>query len=225
MENHSVGNSRQLLYLIAEFLVFGSLVLAYMMGYIPFTATPFLLILAWISLWRRKLGWKGVGLKKPPSWIRTILLGILIGLGYQTLSLYLIEPAIARWIGHLPDVSQFQSLVGNLQLLLIWLVIAWTLAAFLEEMIFRGYLINRLNDVFGRKSWPSFFALLISSMVFGIVHMYQDWSGVLVTGLFGFVFGAAYLIAGRNLWIPIIAHGVADTMGFILIYFGKYPGI
>jgi membrane protease YdiL (CAAX protease family) len=68
-------------------------------------------------------------------------------------------------------------------------------------------------------------ALLISSMVFGLVHMYQDWSGVLVTGLFGFVFGAAYLWSGRNLWIPIIAHGMADTLGFILIYNGNYPGL
>jgi hypothetical protein len=29
----------------------------------------------------------------------------------------------------------------------------------------------------------------------------------------------------RNLAVPVIAHAVADTLDFILIYMGKYPGM
>jgi membrane protease YdiL (CAAX protease family) len=34
------------------------------------------------------------------------------------------------------------------------------------------------------------------------------------------VYGAVYLLAGRNLWAPIIAHGVYDTVGLAFIYSG-----
>jgi hypothetical protein len=30
---------------------------------------------------------------------------------------------------------------------------------------------------------------------------------------------------GRNLWVPIIAHGAADTIDMVLIYYGKMPGM
>jgi membrane protease YdiL (CAAX protease family) len=39
------------------------------------------------------------------------------------------------------------------------------------------------------------------------------------------IFGIAYLANGRNLWAPIIAHGVYDTIGFVLIYLGRYPAM
>lgn len=39
------------------------------------------------------------------------------------------------------------------------------------------------------------------------------------------VYGALYLWTGRNLWAPIIAHGVYDTVAILLAYVGKYPGL
>jgi membrane protease YdiL (CAAX protease family) len=41
----------------------------------------------------------------------------------------------------------------------------------------------------------------------------------------GLLFGTLYLASGRNLCTAIIAHGVNDTLGFALIYLGKYPGL
>ena len=34
---------------------------------------------------------------------------------------------------------------------------------------------------------------------------------------------ALYLAAGRNLWLPILAHGFSDTIALALIYFGLVP--
>jgi len=33
-------------------------------------------------------------------------------------------------------------------------------------------------------------------------------------------FGVLYLKGGRNLWLPILAHGFSDTIGLVLIYLG-----
>jgi len=145
---------------------------------------------------------------------------------YQIPSLYVVEPAIA-WLtsGELPDVSAFRSVVGDEQLLLFWLAISWTLAAFMEEMVYRGWLVARVAELarFTLGGWVV--GVLATSLAFGLAHLYQGTSGVMATGLSGLIFGIAYLASGRNLWCAILAHGLMDTIGFVMIYLGVYPGV
>jgi hypothetical protein len=39
------------------------------------------------------------------------------------------------------------------------------------------------------------------------------------------ILGGWYLACGRNLAVPVIAHAFSDTLDFLLIYLGKYPGM
>lgn len=206
--------------LIAILILVGGLV-----GIIPFTSTPFVLIFGWLMLWLRGVGWRDLGLRRPTSWRSTLLLGIAIGIGYQFMSLYIVEPLIARITGDLPDVSQFAPLIGNTFFLFLSIVLSWTLAAFGEELVFRGYFMNRFADLVGSNRAGWLISLVVVSILFGIVHLYQGVSGVITITLTGLVLGGLYLATGRNLWVPIIVHGVNDTLGFILIFFGKYPGL
>jgi membrane protease YdiL (CAAX protease family) len=64
-----------------------------------------------------------------------------------------------------------------------------------------------------------------TSVLFGVVHLYQGLSGIVATGITGLVFGGLYLASGRNLWACVIAHGVLDTAGFVMMYLGIYPGL
>ncbi len=201
------------------------IILAGLKGYIPLSSTPFLLLYGWLMLWLRGMGWRDLGLRSPVIWSRTILIGVAIGVGWQCFSLYAIEPLIARFTGELPDVSQFRPLIGNTTFFLISLVLSWTLAAFAEEMVFRGYLMNRCADLVGRTRTAWTISLIVVNAQFGLVHFYQGPSGMIATGLSGLLFGILYLATGRNLWIAIIAHGANDTLGFALIYLGKYPGL
>lgn len=193
-------------------------------GILPFSATPFLLTFGVASLWVRGEGPRAVGLAFRSDWRRTVLLGIGAGIGYQGFSLYVAEPTIARLTGRLPDVSVFGPLAGNIRFLLISLAIAWTLAAIGEEFVYRGYLLTRIARVLGdtRRAWLG--ALAVTSILFGAGHGYQGVSGMISAGLGGFVFGLLYLATGRNLWVSVIAHGTMDTMGFLLLFLGKYPG-
>ena len=101
----------------------------------------------------------------------------------------------------------------------LWIFAGFTVA-FGEEMLVRGFMMNRLAQLFGstRAAWAT--ALVISAVIFGLMHVYQGTMGVLLTGAVGLVFGAAYLIVRRNLWVTIIAHGVIDTLAFVAFYFG-----
>lgn len=102
---------------------------------------------------------------------------------------------------------------------------SWTLAGFGEELVFRGYFMNRVADLVGANRAGWLISLIVVSILFGITHLYQGTSGIIVVTLTGLLLGALYLATGRNLWLPIIAHGVNDTVGFILIFLGKYPGL
>jgi len=206
--------------LVAILILVGGLV-----GIIPFSSTPFVLLFGWLMMWLRGVGWRNLGLRRPTSWRNTLLLGVAVGVGYQYFSLYVLEPLIARVTGSLPDVSQFAPLVGNTFFLFLSLIVSWTLAAFGEELVFRGYLMNRVADLVGSNRSGWLISLIVVSILFGITHLYQGMSGIIVMTLHGLLLGALYLATGRNLWVPIIAHGLNDTVGFTLIYLGKYPGL
>ncbi|HEX8458122.1 MAG TPA: CPBP family intramembrane glutamic endopeptidase [Pyrinomonadaceae bacterium] len=211
---------------VVELLIAVAITVANMFDVIPLSSTPFVLLFGWLMLWLRGVGWRDLGLRRPASWSRVLLVGVGVGVAYQFLSLYLIEPFIARLTGRLPDVSQFAPLVGNKFFLLLSVIVSWTLAAFGEEMVFRGYLMNRVADALGSGTRAAWGVSLISvSLLFGLAHLYQGASGIIVATLSGLLFGALYLASGRNLWAAIIAHGVNDTIGFTLIYLGKYPGL
>lgn len=219
----ALGENRALT--LVEVLVALAIIAAGIVEVIPFSSTPVLLLFGWLMLWLRGAGWRDVGLRRPENWRRAILIGVAVGVAYQFFSLYVVEPLLARMTGELPDVSQFAPLVGNALLFLLSLVVSWTLAAFVEELAYRGYLMSRVADLFGEGRAGWLLSLLLVSVLFGLAHLYQGTSGIVANIFNGLVYGALYLLMGRNLWAAIIAHGMNDTVGFALIYAGSYPGL
>src|SRR5262245_29611297 len=210
----------------SELVLAGVLVVAGLEGYTPFGSTPWLLALAVVWLWWRGPGWRAIGLRRPASWLLAVTIGLGVGFGYQIASLYAVEPLIARVVSaDLPDVSSFRSVIGDSRQLVFWLTLSWTVAAFAEEAVYRGWLMTRLAELgrFTSHAWIA--AVTASSILFGVAHFYQGPSGMIATGLTGLVLGWVYLATGRNLWASILAHGVMDTTGFVMIYFGVYPGL
>jgi membrane protease YdiL (CAAX protease family) len=187
--------------------------------------TLYLLALGWISLRLRGLGWKNVGLRLYRGWAPTLALGAAVGVGIELLELFVTQPLLVRLTHHAPDLADFQDLRGNLKLLALVIVGTWTLAAFGEEMVYRGYLMNRVAGLFGgqRPAWST--SLAVVSMVFGLAHLYQGMTGVIENVIDGFLLGLAYLRWDRKLSVSIVAHGVTDTVDFLLIFLGKYPGM
>jgi membrane protease YdiL (CAAX protease family) len=190
-----------------------------------FSKTPYLLALGWISLWLRRKGWKDVGLKRFRDWRTTITLGCAAGILLEILELFVTQPVLIRLTGKQPDLSDFQVLIGNFKILLLGLVLAWVLAGLGEELVYRGYLMNRVADLIENRriAWGA--SLVLVSVLFGFAHLYQGRTGVLDEGLMGLLLGALYLGCGRSLAVPIIAHGVQDTVDLLLIYLGQYPGM
>lgn len=111
---------------------------------------------------------------------------------------------------------------GNLPMLMLWLGIVWTAAAFGEEMFFRGFLIGRTQALCAGLPLASVFAVLIPALLFGLGHAYyQGLRGLITTAAIGIAFGSAFLVLKRNLWPIVLVHGVVDTINFITLYNGS----
>ena len=58
------------------------------------------------------------------------------------------------------------------------------------------------------------------SILFGYGHFYKGPAGIIDSGVAGLILGSAYMLAGRNLWASVLAHGFIDTFGVVMLYFG-----
>jgi CAAX protease family protein len=100
----------------------------------------------------------------------------------------------------------------------VYLPVVWVLAGFREEIGYRGYLLNRMADVFGRTRAADVIAVLGSAVIFGFGHYYKGPAGVLDSGVAGLILGLVYLVAGRNIWACILTHGFIDAVGLFAAY-------
>ena len=84
-------------------------------------------------------------------------------------------------------------------------------AAVFEEICYRGYAIERVQELSGSK----IVAFLVSVVVFTYAHLgYWGWAQLIVPAFGGIVLGALYLWR-RDLASNMIAHFIADGAGFL----------
>jgi membrane protease YdiL (CAAX protease family) len=81
---------------------------------------------------------------------------------------------------------------------------------FAEEVVVVGFLITRLKQIGLSQNR----AILASSVLRGLYHLYQGFGAGLGNLAMGLVFGYAWCRTGR-LWPLVIAHGVIDTVAFV----------
>jgi len=83
----------------------------------------------------------------------TILLGIGIGIAYDAADILVFLRVLRRLTGQAVHLEQFGALRGDLGAVLLLLGLTWTLAAFGEELAYRGFALNRIcSGAAGRPS-------------------------------------------------------------------------
>ncbi|MGV0581659.1 CPBP family intramembrane glutamic endopeptidase [Mycolicibacterium elephantis] len=167
-------------------------------------------LLAWGTLavyllWRSGLGPERIGLGLP-RWRPDVLGGIGLAalIGVPGLALY----QIARILGLNASVEPaelYDTWWRIPVLLLMSFANGWA-----EEVIVVGFLLTRLRQL--RVS--PVVAVLASSVLRGLYHLYQGFGAGLGNLAMGLVFGYVYLRTGR-LWPLIIAHALIDAVAFV----------
>ena len=188
----------------------------------PFSVQLLLLAFTSLSLWLRGLTWRDVGLRNSKAWWNIALRAVAAAVLIAVIANILVQPFVDRLIGRPVNNFRFDNLPGNVKVLLLWLAAVWTIVAFGEEMVFRGYLMNRITNLVGNTRTGWVLALLGSSVIFGLAHGYQGFAGVISTTEVGLLLGFLYLLNKRNLWVNIVCHGVFDSISLIALFFSRH---
>jgi membrane protease YdiL (CAAX protease family) len=167
-------------------------------------------LLAWGALgvyllWRSGFGPDRIGLGLP-RWRPDVVggLGLAALIGVPGLALY----QIARILGLNASVEPaelYDTWWRIPVLLLVSFANGWA-----EEVIVVGFLLTRLRQL---RVHPAI-AVVVSSVLRGLYHLYQGFGAGLGNVAMGLVFGYVYLRTGR-LWPLIIAHALIDAVAFV----------
>jgi membrane protease YdiL (CAAX protease family) len=178
------------------------------------------LAIALITLWAIKWDWSWFGLGQA-KWRSSLVPAIGFTIIIFLLNDFLIEPLTEIMANKDVDLSSFDGMRGNVLNLTMMLIIMWVMAAFGEEFFYRGYIMKRVADILGNNNRRWIIGAIISSFLFGLTHAYQGYSGMITTGVVGFILAMAFYRNRSNLAVSILTHGIYNTLGILLIYFEK----
>jgi membrane protease YdiL (CAAX protease family) len=157
------------------------------------------------TVWVADGSLSSLGLRKPNWKLDAIVTGCLallvIAIAYVPLNF--ISPAARHW-GSQARSPSLTFAAQDISLTLILVTLAFTVS--LEELFSRGYLVSRLREIFGNYWKP----IIISSIIFGSVHIYQGAYGACIATLLGVVFALSFAVTER-LWPSLIVHYAFDA--------------
>ncbi|MDJ0906921.1 MAG: type II CAAX endopeptidase family protein [Woeseiaceae bacterium] len=168
----------------------------------------------------RERNLRSLGFRKPERWA-TVPLWVVGILGLYALAQSFLPPLISNFVEvPEPDISKYDAIVGNLGAAVSMALILPFTASIPEEIIYRGFLIGRLEQIFGSSVRGSVLAVSLQALIFGLAHYQWGPGGMLITVFMGLIWGFGYILCGRNLWIVILAH----SAGHLLFVYNLYTG-
>ncbi len=183
-----------------------------------------MLIIVWLGLRLRGETWKDFGLTfnsvTLKEGFKVILWSLLVFL--LAITGFIIGSIIMANITGIPeesaDMSGYAYLKDNLGMLILSLVGVYIVSSFGEEVIYRGFLINRISQMGLDTKKMQWLAVIISSLIFGFVHYEWGAMGIAQTTLMGLALAICYIKLKKRLWILILAHAYMDTILMIQMY-------
>ena len=157
-------------------------------------ANILMLIIVWGGLKLRGESWKGFGLGiKSFTW-REGLKFFLLTLFVAVLAIagFIIGSIVMANITGIPENANMEGydyLKDNVGMLLLTLGGVYIVSSFGEEVIYRAFLINRITELGQGKKIATIIAVILSSIIFGLVHFEWGPMGIVQTGFMGLALG------------------------------------
>lgn len=141
--------------------------------------------------------------------------GILFGVLIFIADTFLLSPLLDAL---LPAAAvrgiDMAKLFSNTSYLILFMFIGWFKGGFSEEL-WRIFVLTRFEKLFGKPGL--IIALILSSIIFGIGHLYQGISGLISISIIGFLYALVYL-RKRSALEAVLAHATENTISIILGY-------
>ncbi|MBQ4054267.1 MAG: CPBP family intramembrane metalloprotease [Clostridia bacterium] len=195
--------------ILCAILVLGSLVSA-PLGLAGTTLTELAMLAAVILLCRARRGGLGAHFPMNPPRLRPALRSIWIAVGFYFLIIAANCLTSAFDMSNTTDIFLYENYMRGASPLKVVLCIA-VVPAFCEEMIFRGFFLNRLLRAH-RSPAP---AIILSGLLFGILHF--DLFKLPATTLMGIGWGYIAYKTG-SLMMPILFHMLNNAYSVYALY-------
>ena len=153
------------------------------------------------------LGFSTVQLKK------SVLPGIIFGLGIFAVCNVAIPTLTRHWFAGSETLSK-TDWFGSTAAIPAWIFLGW-IAGGLTEEAGRAFVLTRFERTFGREGLIC--ALILSSVSFGLGHLYQGHAAAFSLGISGLLYAMVYL-RRRSCWDAVVAHATFDTIGIALLF-------
>ena len=116
------------------------------------------------------------------------------------------------------DLSIYNYLKDNFGMFILSLIGVYIVSSVGEEVVYRAFLINRIAQLGGGSKHAKAIAVVLSSVIFGLVHYAWGPMGMIQTGFMGLAMGICYIKLKKRLWILILAHAYLDTVLIVQMY-------
>lgn len=162
--------------------------------------------------------WSMIGLNKKFLLPKSIFYAIGLALIISFTFFFIIIPVIEVATKYPLDYSLFEELTKDTKTTIIIIPVIWITAALFEEIIFRGFFIT-YNFKLINSQFLLILSIIFSSILFGFAHSYQGITGIVVTGMVGFILSIILVKKHYNLFFLIMIHAFIDTIYILIFYF------
>jgi len=167
---------------------------------------------------------------------------IITGFGYSKLfkashfwkSLIIIIPALIISINNFPIIAFLdgRAVLTEPVYRVFLFFIECLSTGFFEEIVFRGIILIYLVRRFAHLKNGFLLAILISSIIFGLVHIFNLYNGASIIDtlmqigysfLVGMMWAVMYLKT-KNIWLVMLLHATFNFFGQVMFYLGNVDG-
>jgi membrane protease YdiL (CAAX protease family) len=201
------------------------LIIAFLVLFPHFVPLPFysyaIVCLAVIIFYLRKENktLRNLGLKRNGITAHVVVVGVVSALLWVAFNKWVYHPFITHFFV-VPSYTEYDFIRNKLSNLVITIIAAWVIGGFYEEIVFRGFIQTKMQELIISYKNSFWIAGLFTSLLFGLYHWQQGIFGIVPAFLGGLLWTFLLWRYKGNLWYPVISHAVYDTIALTMIYFG-----
>jgi membrane protease YdiL (CAAX protease family) len=169
--------------------------------------------------WRaysRKMSFNELGLTTGYPW-KTIEITVCVTLVLCAIQLASLRRLVRMPVGERGPVFEVTERImpHSPAEMLVFTALACT-AGLSEEFLYRGFVYAVFGRIFENSAFPIVIAATLSSLWFGLAHLYQGRRGIITTFVVGMIFCLARILSG-SLFPPVAAHIGVDLIAGLYI--------
>jgi membrane protease YdiL (CAAX protease family) len=188
-------------------------------GHLPMYAYPFVVLgVIWIYLNLNGENFTSIGFRFADLKMRAFWVGGAIGLVYAAFHFWILGPFITRLGFKSANLSDFSFIRHHFINYILLILLAAVLVIPYEEIVFRGFIFNRLRMMFKGSFIVSG---LVTSALFALYHWQEGAGAVIAIFIFALFITWLYKLFKGNLWYLIFFHILYDVFMLTMILLGK----